>query len=338
MKRMIHQTMQWVSAVLVALVICNGLLFLYNRPAGWINRTNSSTNSIWYPGSFILHGTEGRGFHSVDQNGYINIDLPCQADYCVVIGASFTQGKEVASGKRFTDILNDKLAVHSNALAVYNCSQDGYYFPDIVKNFYAITQEFSNAGTLVIEIGSMNFSSLQLLDSLTQNGFDENQTGKNIVSQLSPLKKLSIKVKELFPVYTIFRNQIIAYRNSSAPQMKASEKSADSDASYAAFDKTLSLIRAEWDKELIIIYHPSIEIGEDGSLHIIRENAVDVESFGRLCSKNNIIFIDVSDDFIKSYAQNYAVPYGYSNTRMGSGHLNADGHKVIADALYEILK
>ena len=120
--------------------------------------------------------------------------------------------------------------------------------------------------------------------------------------------------------------------------MKASEKSADSDASYAAFDKTLSLIRAEWDKELIIIYHPSIEIGEDGSLHIIRENAVDVESFGRLCSKNNIIFIDVSDDFIKSYAQNYAVPYGYSNTRMGSGHLNADGHKVIADALYEILK
>ena len=76
MKKIIKEVIQWTSAIAVAVVVFNGLLFLYNKPTAFIDRTNSSTNTIHTPGNYILHGTEGWGLHPVDRNGYVNKDLP----------------------------------------------------------------------------------------------------------------------------------------------------------------------------------------------------------------------------------------------------------------------
>ena len=108
-----------------------------------------------------------------------------------MIGSSFTQGKEVKAGERYTDLLNKRLVVNDEELAVYNCSKDGNYFPDIVNDFYAITQEFSDAGVIVIEIGSTSFSSEDLLAACVQHEFDEKQKGSNIMSTLSNTQKAS---------------------------------------------------------------------------------------------------------------------------------------------------
>ena len=125
---------------MLAVLICNGVLFFYNRPTAFIDRTKASTNTIFYPGSTMLHGTEGHGYYTADRNGYLNPDLPRAKKYAVLVGASHTQGEEVSAGERYADVLNSRLS-DGSSLAAYVCAQDGLFLPKIIQNFRAVRHE-----------------------------------------------------------------------------------------------------------------------------------------------------------------------------------------------------
>ena len=57
-----------------------------------------------------------------------------------------------------------------------------------------------------------------------------------------------------------------------------------------------------------------------------------------VCEKNNIIFIDMSDDFLKMYEEENVLPNGFCNTAVGFGHLNKYGHTAIARRLAEVIE
>ena len=42
--------------------------------------------------------------------------------------------------------------------------------------------------------------------------------------------------------------------------------------------------------------------------------------------------------FVEYYEHNKEVPYGFSNTKPGNGHLNKLGHRLIAEALIPYIK
>ena len=41
---------------------------------------------------------------------------------------------------------------------------------------------------------------------------------------------------------------------------------------------------------------------------------------------------------VEEYENEAVLPYGFTNTSIGSGHLNKNGHAMIAESLYEIIK
>ena len=51
--------------------------------------------------------------------------------------------------------------------------------------------------------------------------------------------------------------------------------------------------------------------------------------------KNDIVFVDTGDAFLKAYENDYSVPYGFSNTTIGNGHLNQTGHRIVAEEFYK---
>ena len=110
MGKRVRQAIFWAAAFITAFCICNAAMFLYEVQPGWIERDGGATLAIWDPGATLVTGTEGRGHHHVDSKGYLNDSVPTEPGYCVVVGASFTQGKEVENGKRYTDLLNDMLS------------------------------------------------------------------------------------------------------------------------------------------------------------------------------------------------------------------------------------
>lgn len=69
---------------------------------------------------------------------------------------------------------------------------------------------------------------------------------------------------------------------------------------------------------------------------LVNNDAVSV--FADLCAENDIIFLDMSKRFEKEYKEHYAVPYGFSNTSVGEGHLNKSGHAMMANEIYRLIK
>ena len=51
-----------------------------------------------------------------------------------------------------------------------------------------------------------------------------------------------------------------------------------------------------------------------------------------------ITFLDLTQDFLDAYESEHILPHGFVNTAAGEGHLNAEGHEIIARALYEIIQ
>ena len=332
MKKFFLTSLQWLSAAMAAFIVCNCLLFLYNRPTAFVNRSDSSTNMIFYPGTTMLHGTEGWGYYKTDKNGYLNPELPQAERYCVAVGSSHTQGEEVTLGNRYEDVLNKMLGAE-NELKVYAAAQDGLWFAPIAKNFRAITSEFSDAQAIVIEINRTGYTCEELDDALEQKEYDPNNLGSEIASRMGFREKLGLRVKEALPIYTILKQQKEAYRNRNAADQSDGQELVPYEMSL---HRVLELIRSEWAKPLIIVYHPTVQIREDGMLYAVEQPTDSI--FERLCNKHGITFINVGEAFELEFRRDHTVPYGFVNTSPGTGHLNKDGHKIMAEQLFPHIK
>ena len=79
-----------------------------------------------------------------------------------------------------------------------------------------------------------------------------------------------------------------------------------------------------------------IEIKEDATISLVYSKTWDV--FKEACLSNGIDVIDSGEDILKMYEEDQRVPYGFANTTMGTGHLNAIGHEMLADEIIEYLE
>ncbi len=252
--------------------------------------------------------------------------------YTLTIGASHTEGKEVANGKRYSDILNTLLGGTENNVTVYNLSKDGFYFPGIAKHFTAITSEFPDSETIIIEIGRTDFSVSNLLDALEQTEYDETQNGDQILSSLSPFVKLKSIVKANVPFLTLAKKQLKLIVTKDTGEVSEETGIVDYE---NALDSVCSMLDQIYDGRILIVYHPTVTIEADGTMEIDLTETDAI--FARVCENNGIEFVDMTDSFLAAYEEDFLVPYGFNNTSIGSGHLNSTGHRLIAEKLYEVL-
>ena len=93
----------------------------------------------------------------------------------------------------------------------------------------------------------------------------------------------------------------------------------------------------ENNTEIVILYHPTIiTYDKDGFMYQIPENTV--SQFKELCEEYSISFLDMSDRFQTEYQNNYIVPYGFANSKVAFGHLNIEGHKMMAEEILKLIK
>ena len=88
--------------------------------------------------------------------------------------------------------------------------------------------------------------------------------------------------------------------------------------------------------KLIIVYHPFISLNKDGTMKIDDETEP-VKMFSDLCEENGIYFISMTERFLNEYAKDSTIPYGFMNTSVAKGHLNENGHRMLADEVYRLI-
>lgn len=341
--------MEWVLAIGVAFFIVNILSMFYYKSPGFMKRDTGATNAIWYPDSSYIIGYEGYGVNHIDENGYVNESGSLADEYILVMGSSQTEGLHVNGKQNYTSLLNSYYG-SGDDLAVYNIARSGRTWLDIISGFSASLEEFPNSDAIIIEIGNTDFYAGELEAAMQQRVFEPQDIGMNLVEQQNPLSRIKIFAERNLPLlyylYDVqlkdarqqlqnwcngFANDSVGYTNSTVSNVTNNEKSY-SDATR----EILSFFRERYEGTIIILYLPAIEIDQNGKMNLIYDAFV--EQFATACDECDIEFLDPGKAYLDAYENDHIVPYGFSNTSMGTGHLNQDGNQIIYELLIDTLE
>ncbi|MCR5421027.1 MAG: hypothetical protein K6E98_08480 [Lachnospiraceae bacterium] len=340
-KSVFIQVIQWGVAILCAAFIMNLLTFTFYNPCQELIRKQGATTGFLLPDSKGVYGLEGYCIANIDENGYVNRDLKRASDYYIVTGASHTEGLFIPLKNRYSDILNSMLT-DKDELKVYNIGRSGNFFSIVLQHLDGIIGEFPDAKAIIIETDSLAYDTKALYDSQIQVGYDPSENAKDMLAGLSTGGLYKIKIKQALPLIRELHKQYLTYQEANSektssdildPDFWAAEYSGDFE---NALDSLMSFIRSKTDKQVIILYHPAIELDKEGNMNLLTNHAE--VYYKKICPKYDIDFIDMSEVFIKAYEEDYIIPYGFNNTTPGSGHINAAAHRMMAEELYKVIK
>lgn len=292
---------------------------------------------------------EGKSISQIDSNGYINPSANLtDSDYILVMGNSQSNGIQVAEDRRYIALLNEKIKTENDKVYVYNISRDGQDFCDLVSGFNAAIQEFPDSKAVILQIGGVNSWSLEKMQNCMsqERTFSEEMRGAYLGSHLSKLQKLKhiIKVTCPFPVY-VMEKKIPSMNWGFEGSFWQSNKVITSETSdnreewivyEEMLDEILKYLKQNYDREIVILELPSISLNNEGQLEI--SCGIRQEIFKEVCENNNVTYVNMQDTYIREYEESNILPYGFSNTNPGYGHLNESGHRMVAETLYPFLE
>jgi len=320
-----------ISGVLAWLCLTLFCTLYYNVPAHSEN-ASGATDHAWEPHVFYSRATEGFAYGTTNNEGFNNMyDYTEETSVDVlVMGSShmeaFQVGMSESTAGRLDALLEDE--------TVYNIGVSSHGFQVCIANLENAILKYDPKKHIIIETYEVEFSDEVLTKALTGN-IEEIPSGADnkLLVLLQKNQYLRLAYKQLRE----FLNDRINDVDLSSESIAQSEKD---DELLFDFIEKIGLSIREWSdkgRQLIIVYHPRVTILEDGELRL-EKNELAVRKFAEACEKNGILFLDMSDRFLAEYTKNYILPYGFSNSSVGSGHLNKYGHEMMAEELYKLIK
>lgn len=320
-----------VVAGIVAFVILTVFCFLYyNIPVHSANR-DGSTDYKWEANVFYSRGTEGFAWGKTNNDGFTNMfdyDDEMKIDI-LVMGSSHMEAYQVDMSQSTAGRLN---ALFKNKI-VYNIGVSGHNFLTCASNLRAALKKYQPTKYVVIETGSVSFSDEAIALAISEETPEIPSNDGGIIGLLQKNPYLRL-------IYYQIRNyaKLPAEDTEEAEDTEALTKS-DTTTNGKLLDELfqqMSELTEEYGVKLIIAYHPGVKIASDGALNLNADQDV-IARFKRSCDANGILFLDMSDRFKEEYENTYILPYGFSNSPVGSGHMNQYGHAMMAEELYELI-
>ena len=274
--------------------------------------------------------TEGFSNGKTNNEGYYNL-----GDYnkdkkidILVMGSSHMEASQVQQSESTASILQEKL----NNYNIYNIGTSGHTFITCFSNLDAAINKYNPSKYIIIETPIVTFSKEELTKALNDNIEDISSYNGGIIGILQHNQFLRLLYHQLKSFLNLESDDDIV--------VNYNENNTINNDSSLYINQLLNEMQSkvkDTNTKFIIMYHPSTVLNEDGSLTLSSENE-NVEEFSKLCKENGILFLDMSNRYREEYKKNYVLPYGFSNTSVGRGHLNKYGHEMIADELYKLIK
>lgn len=329
--------MKKLFAIIISGLIINLLCFFYYNPLH-----GSDLNSYRLePNTMGVNLVEGFGIMYADENGFSNKREPLiKENYILVMGSSYSKADQVPVDYRYSGLLNSYLG-YEKELGVYNLAYNGGKFDDIVKNFQELITEFPNSEAIIIEVtdSQLKFDENDYFNAMNQIQIENSVTGEKL-SEHDTMGKARLAIKKYCPLLLLYVNQYTQWKNSLQEQSNSIEgtetEKEDADLKYQYFANMVELLRQEYEKEIIIVYHNGFSLDENNKMNTdLSETG---KNFLLACQENGMTVLDMSQVFSKHFDETREIPYGFWNTSMGTGHLNKIGHHLIAQEIYCYLK
>ena len=306
------------------IILTSFCFFYYNIPIDQPSRSGATDNVV-YPETVYLQCREGYGWGKTNSEGFygsieyhdgMNIDV-------LIMGSSMVEAYQVGQNQTVCSKLNDMLPDKT----VYSIGRSGHFFMNCCSNLGAALEHY-NPSSVVIEIGSVAYTTDELSDAVKG-------TVPEIAADYGGILELLAHNQFLRIVHQQLKQLGILMNKEDVPEADvfdtAEGKKQYLDTLDELFEKLASLCN-EKNTNLIILYHPFTELTENGCLKFETDPRY-LQAFQNGCENHGIIFVDMTDPFMKMYEEEHMLPYGFSNTQVGNGHLNPAGHELVAEEL-----
>lgn len=336
MRKLIKAVMTLIISGTLALLILSVVVWGYSYTGIHITNPNGSTDYVWEPNQLKSNMTEGFAWFMMDDNGYNNTrdnSTRAMKEGCdiLLMGSSHMEAVQVPSEQNVGALLNKKL----EGMSTYNIGISGHTIYRVMDNIEDAAREYKPEKYIIIETNNVKLD----IDEMQSVICD---TAIRIPSYDSGFIYLAQKIPAIKWIYKNTQDWLEMQRASKQTRTKSGEiEDAKMDDNYLqSLDEFLNQatsVGKEYGCQVIIFYHSNYTIDTDGTIL----NSVDstyLDAFSQVCEEKGIVFLDMDGTFREYYEEQHMLPYGFPNTQVGVGHLNAQGHQLIADKLIEVIR
>ena len=317
-----------VGSFFSAFILINGLCFFYYRPPQNITNAQGFTSTKLKTGDYFITGTEGYGILTIDKNGFNNDGVVAPENAQIIcIGSSQTEAAGVDTCENYVTKLN-QIDPHLNA---YNLGISGQ---SLASSFYRLpylSKFYPSTRVIVAETASLpSISEWEKIAvtletrclPITNYDWKDGNIGMRVIRSMPYARLLFKNMQDLK------KNNII---------IKQSEPVFDYEKYELQVKRAFRALTQQMDgKPLIIVLVTFPQLQKDGrAFYIENKQTIIVRE---VCKENNIIFVDTAPYFLKEYKERRVLPNGFANSHIGKGHLNAEGYKILAKVLANLLK
>jgi hypothetical protein len=329
MKTFLKIILAGIVAVLFLCILC---LIYFNLPPQFPSETGASPFR-WEKYGYYSRAIEGFGYGKMNNEGYNNLDdYTSQRIDGLLFGSSHMEALQVPQNNTTAANLN---GLFNGKKYVYNVSVSDYHLPLIVENLEKAIRYYTPKECIIIETSILEFSTESIKNYINKKHDPVELKTKGLKAFLQSTFLIKMPYIRLFSyqVGTIIKNVLIN-------KIQSSEYTMDGER-YAyiinIIMNDLHKISIDENLKIIIFYHPHLLLDIDGSA-LAEINTTYLEAFKNACNDNGIYFVDMTEPFVRTYNEQHILPHGFSNTAVGAGHLNKNGHQIIASELYNLIE
>lgn len=328
MKKVLLWLLKVSLSALIACVVLTGFCMLYYNEPIHDDTADGVTDYSWEYNKFYSRGTEGFAWGKTNNEGYTNTyDYSENKDVDVlVMGSSHMEARQVAMEESTAAVLGSLLSDQT----VYNIGVSSHNFLVCADNIAAAVHKYNPSKYVVLETSSLEYTDEELLSAINETVPDLTSNAHGVLGLLQKNQFLRLSYTQLKDLNEHAKATANA-DNATATQTMGSEELYDQLFAKLADDVSQS------GAQLIIAYHCRLVLNEDGSATASHDEELR-SFFADVCNRNGVIFLDMSDIFVENYEQNRVLPHGFTNSSVGSGHLNKHGHAMMANAIYDLIK
>lgn len=321
-----------VCASVVSILLLSGFVLLYSNTGVHIDNKDGSTDYKWLPDQFKTTMTEGFAVIKTDGNGFNNVLGDVRNINVLLMGSSHMEAFNIPQDKNTAAVLNTLI----DPLYCYNIGISGHSLYTCMKNVQRALEVWQPSDYVVIVSDTAEPSEDDMRSVL-------NGTYEKIPSYD---QGLLFAVQKYVPGIKVIYKDIEDW-------YKADEKeeNGDSDPLAEAFDVIdtcndekdvlsafLGLLKNAADQAgvtPILVFQPPTEIDSNGQF--ICKDEFSRTVLAQACESAGIVFVDMTQAFQRLYEERHILAHGFANTAVGVGHLNAEGHRLIAEKLAEVI-
>ena len=325
---------QWILkagiAGIVSLIILTAITTVYSHSGVHVTNGTGATDYKWESHQFRSNMAEGFSWLWMNGDGFNNSFEIADSESVDVLlmGSSHMEAVNVAKNRNVGFLLNESFA----ELTTYNIGISGHTIYQCVNNLPNAISYYNPEKYIIIETDRID------LDGKKMRSVLEDKM-EHIPSHDSGLMYAVQKYIPCFlPLYRELGNWISSSISAVNAGKVNDENSIEIDIDEAYRETLNGFIKRISDtangRQVIIFYHPETIIDDAGNFGEDEDIAAEFE---RVCGENGIMFVDMYDDFKELYNKKHKLAHGFINTAVGYGHLNNEGHRLVADRLANII-